>query len=154
MRCVIDTSVLERALRSTTGPSFKILEAIIEGKFEITANAALALEYEEVLSRPDHRAAHWCNDKQFKALLDVIMARLVYAPAYWRLRPVYERPDRAARPPDENDQMVVEAAVNAGADVIVTGNVKDIAPAAERYGVETLSPTEFLARFEHEWRLR
>jgi putative PIN family toxin of toxin-antitoxin system len=154
MRCVIDTSVLDRALRSAAGPSFRILEAIIEGKVEITANAALALEYEEVLSRPDHRAAHWCNDEQFEAILNVIMAQLVYAPAYWRLRPVYERQENTGRRADENDQMVVEAAINGGADVIITGNVKDIGPAADRYGIETLSPTEFLTRFEHERRPR
>jgi predicted nucleic acid-binding protein len=152
MRCVIDTSVLDRAFRSATGPLFRILETLIDGGLEITANAALALEYEEVLSRPDHRAAHWCDDEEFEILLDTIMARLVYAPAYWRLRPVYERQENTGRRADENDQMVIEAAVNGGADVIVTGNVKDIAPAAKRYGIETLSPTEFWTRFEHDRR--
>jgi hypothetical protein len=36
--------------------------------------------------------------------------------------------------------MVLEAAVNGRADAIVTFNHRDFAPAAEKFGIEVLSP--------------
>jgi predicted nucleic acid-binding protein len=41
---------------------------------------------------------------------------------------------------DADDDMVLEVAVNGGADAIVTLNRRDFDPAAERFGVEILSP--------------
>ena len=47
--------------------------------------------------------------------------------------------------PDENDRHVLAAAIQAGADAIVTFNLKDF-PAAEmdKYHIEVLHPDEFI----------
>ncbi len=46
---------------------------------------------------------------------------------------------------DPGDDMVAEAAVAAGAESIITHNVRDFA-GLERFGIDVLTPGEFLAR--------
>jgi predicted nucleic acid-binding protein len=43
--------------------------------------------------------------------------------------------------------MVLDVAINGHADVIVTNNVKDFALAAERFGLQVLTPRELLIAF-------
>jgi predicted nucleic acid-binding protein len=45
---------------------------------------------------------------------------------------------------DPNDDMVLDVAINGDADAIVTNNMKDIAPVAERFGIQAQTPREFL----------
>ncbi len=47
---------------------------------------------------------------------------------------------------DPVDDMVLEAAVNAMADAIVTFNGKDFADAPQRFGIDVLLPRDALAR--------
>jgi predicted nucleic acid-binding protein len=47
---------------------------------------------------------------------------------------------------DPDDDMVLEAAVAAGGAWIVTHNVRHLASAGSRYGVEVLTPAEALRR--------
>jgi predicted nucleic acid-binding protein len=48
---------------------------------------------------------------------------------------------------DPADNMVLEGAVNAMADVIVSFNVKDDADAPQRFGIDVLLPRDALTRF-------
>jgi predicted nucleic acid-binding protein len=48
---------------------------------------------------------------------------------------------------DENDDMVLDVAINGHADVIVTNNISDLAPAAERFGIQVMTPRDFLIEF-------
>ncbi len=41
---------------------------------------------------------------------------------------------------DPNDEMVLEAAINGGAEAIVTHNVRDFLPAARHFGIEVSTP--------------
>jgi predicted nucleic acid-binding protein len=47
---------------------------------------------------------------------------------------------------DPADEMVLEAAVNGRATVLVTFNVRDFTPAAERFGISVLRPQEVLKK--------
>jgi predicted nucleic acid-binding protein len=49
---------------------------------------------------------------------------------------------------DQNDDMVLEAAVNGQADAIVTFNLRDFGQVAARFGVEVLSPGAAWQRME------
>ena len=51
----------------------------------------------------------------------------------------------AAVPPDPKDDMVVELAVEAACDCIVTHNVTDFT-GAEQFGTRVLTPAQFLKR--------
>jgi hypothetical protein len=85
----------------------------------------LLLEYEAVMSRTEHLGA---------AGLVGSGCRLDYL---WR--PTL---------PDADDDMVLEAAVNGRADSIVTFNLRDFRPWAERFGVAVMSPGEAVTRSE------
>lgn len=43
---------------------------------------------------------------------------------------------------DPNDEMVLETALNAGADALVTFNTKDFAEAVKRFNLKLLTPSE------------
>jgi predicted nucleic acid-binding protein len=71
-------------------------------------------------------------------VLDELVARSRRVRVYWLWRPVA---------PDPDDDMVIECAVNGGAEVIVTFNTCDVQPAHDRFGILVLIPAAFLTRF-------
>jgi predicted nucleic acid-binding protein len=50
--------------------------------------------------------------------------------------------------PDPGDDLVLETAVNGLANVVVTFNRRDFEPAAMRFGLEVLTPSEGVRRLE------
>lgn len=49
---VLDTNVLLSGLKSRKGASFRVLQLLDSGRFEINLSVALVLEYEDVCRRP------------------------------------------------------------------------------------------------------
>ena len=98
------------------------------------ATPALFLEYEEVLKRPEHRAAHGLDHEAIDAFLAALASAIEPVTVHIAWRPQLR---------DPSDEMVLEAAINGRADVIVTFNVKDFAPAA-RFGVSVRFPADVL----------
>lgn len=47
---------------------------------------------------------------------------------------------------DPGDEMVLEAALNGGADALVTHNVRDFVTAALRFGLAVVTPQELMER--------
>ena len=47
---------------------------------------------------------------------------------------------------DPGDEMVLETAVNGGADTLITFNVRDYGEVPRRFGIEVLLPREAIAR--------
>jgi len=68
-------------------------------------------------------------------ILDLIAARGHHAPLDFMWRPQLR---------DADDEMVLEAATNGGADAIVTFNQRDFLPAATTFGVRILTPGDYL----------
>ena len=48
--------------------------------------------------------------------------------------------------PDPDDEHVLEAAIASGSEWIVTYNIRDLAAAAARFGIEAITPAEALRR--------
>jgi uncharacterized protein len=48
---------------------------------------------------------------------------------------------------DDTDNRILECAIAANAQVLVTGNLKHIRPLASYQGIEILTPREFLAKY-------
>lgn len=131
MRFVLDTATIVAALRSNEGASRQLLVWALERRYTSLASVALFVEYEAVATRPEHlRSAGWELD-EVGAVLDALAGVVEPVSVSYSWRPM-------AR--DADDDMVLEAAVNGRADAIVTFNVRDVAAAAERFGVDVLTP--------------
>jgi putative PIN family toxin of toxin-antitoxin system len=137
MRVVIDTSVLVAGLRSRSGGSAALLIEVGADTLELVASPALFLEYEAVLKREKHGLP--------AQYVDAFLAELAHsiqpAEIWYQWRPQLS---------DAADEMVLEAAINGQAEAIVTHNRKDFERAAERFGIEVMSPAQVLERLRQK----
>ncbi len=93
------------------------------------------------MTRSEHLEAAGLSSAEVGALLDSVAAvaepvRLAYL---WR--PTL---------PDMDDDMILETAVNVGADGIVTFNLRDFGIAAEKFGIRILLPGEAVRQWERD----
>lgn len=139
MRVVLDTSVLVAALRSQTGASRLLLNAVLQTKIQLVVSTPLVLEYEAVLARPEHLLAARMNVPEVSDLIDEL-CRIGLQVTMW--------PDMRPQLSDPNDEMVLETAVGGRAQVLVTFNRSDFAGVNERFGIEVLTPLETLMKGE------
>ncbi len=99
----------------------------------------LAMEYEAVCTRLEHRVEAGLSSREVEIFLDAIIAIAEPVPTHFLWRPQLR---------DPNDEMVLEAAVNGRADVLVTFNLRDYGNAAEQFGVDVLLPREALRKIK------
>jgi putative PIN family toxin of toxin-antitoxin system len=135
MRIVIDTSTLIAAVRSPRGASAEILRRVLRAELNTVCSVPLFFEYEAVMLRPEHLAAAGIEAGQAINLLDALAGRVTPVDIRYLWRP---------RLRDPGDDMVLEAAVNGQAAVIVTFNVKDFLPQIHSFGIAVKSPSDFL----------
>ena len=135
-KIILDTCVVESAMRSRDGASFQILRRINTGQFRFGISTTLFLEYEYRLN--------FCRSEGIieasTRTLQAIFAALAYygdeVSIYYRIRPNLK---------DQNDDMVFECCVNYGADYLVTHNVRDFAQGEFKgYSFEIITPQHFL----------
>jgi putative PIN family toxin of toxin-antitoxin system len=138
MRCVLDTDVIIAGLRSAQGASRQIIRMAGRGEITVIATATMMVEYEEVLKRPQHLKAVNLTAMQVDILLDAFAALFEPVTPHFLWRPLLKDPD---------DEMILEAAVNGQAAVIITFNTRHYSPAAGRFGIDILRPGSFLRRF-------
>jgi putative PIN family toxin of toxin-antitoxin system len=131
---VLDTNVLEAAFRSRRGASFEVLSLVGTGRFEIAVSVPLILEYEDVLLRQADDASR--SAARVADTLDYLCSVAKQQPIFFLWRPCLSDPD---------DDMVLELAVAAGCDAIVTHNRRDFAQ-ARTFGVQVWNPAAFLER--------
>jgi putative PIN family toxin of toxin-antitoxin system len=133
LRVVLDTDVLVAALRSDLGASRQLLISALDRKIEMLVSVPLMVEYEAVLTRPEHMDASELTAKEVNEVLDAVAK--VAIPVYLRFlwRPQLK---------DPADEMVLETAVNGGADRLVTFNVRHLAAAAREFGIRVVLPRD------------
>jgi predicted nucleic acid-binding protein len=122
-------------MRSRHGASNQLLQLAYARAFQMLATPALFLEYEEVLGRDEQRAVHGMSPELTAAFLIGIAAILEPVKVYYRWRPQMQ---------DVDDEMVLDAAINGRADVIVTHNLRDFLPVALRFNLRVVSPALFI----------
>ena len=138
---VLDTNVLVAAFRSDIGASRQVLEAARARRFDLLLSVPLMLEYESVLTRPEHLAASGASKEDVSAVLDELASVGKRVELMIRTRPML---------PDLNDEMVLETAINGRADAIVTFNDRDFRPVATRFRFSVLRPGEVVRRLAEE----
>jgi len=131
---VIDTNVWVAALRSKRGASYKLLSLIDSGKFEANLSVPLVLEYEDTAKRLVGEIP--LTERDIDDILDYLCSVAHHRKIYYLWRPYLS---------DPSDDMVLELAVTAACDFIVTFNQSDFA-GIEQFGLNTLTPKEFLQK--------
>ena len=131
MRVILDTDVMVAAFRSAHGASRRCLLWGLKRRVTPLVSTPLLLEYEAVLTRPEHLSISCASAEDVSLVLDAVgessdRVRLDYL---WR-------PQLG----DAGDEMVLETAVNGQADVLVTFNLVDLSKAAVRFGIRALRP--------------
>ena len=130
MKVVFDTNVVASA-SFWRGAPFDCLGAWVQGRCEAVVSAALLAEYDETLAElrldyPDRKGVGWVA-----ALTE--SAELVF--------PV----ERAAgATTDPGDEMILECALAAEADFIVSGDKKHLLVLRQFRGIPIISPADFL----------
>jgi predicted nucleic acid-binding protein len=130
--------VLVAGVRSQRGSSFRLLDLVGDPRWQLNLSPALLFEYEAVMRREATRL--WLEPERVEDLLDFLWAQARKPRIAYAWRPCL---------PDPDDDMILELAVAARANFIITHNVADF-KGAERFGIGILSPRDFLKRLADE----
>lgn len=134
LRVVLDTNVLFSALAfPAESPPAQVFRLLLDGKLHASCSPFILHELEQALEAK----AGWEAEQ-----LQRLRRRL--KPAFTWLVPtshisVITRLDA--------DNRILECAVDAHADALITGNMKDLRPLGVFQGVAILTPREFLAKY-------
>lgn len=128
---VIDTNVVFSALRSQAGASYKLVSMIGTEKFLTFLSVPLLFEYEAVLKR----SFLSIPTGEVDDFLDYICAVSKHVRIHYLWRPHLK---------DPNDELVLELAVAAKVDFVVTYNQRDF-KGIERFDIKAITPKEFLS---------
>ena len=132
---VLDTNILVAAMRSRRGASFRLLSLVgATSAFRISLSVPLVLEYEAVLKRQARELG--LSHAEIDAVLDYLCSVASLREIFYLWRPVLR---------DPRDDFVLELAVTASCESIITFNVKDFA-GAEQFQIRTERPQEFMKR--------
>jgi len=132
LQIILDTNILVAAFRSRRGAANLLLDKLNDSRWQVNVSTPLLLEYEDVLKRPEMK--DFVLESDVDVFLDGLCTIAEHQNIFylWRL---------LAK--DPNDAFILELAVRAGADFIITYNKKDFL-AAESFGVKLATPKEFL----------
>jgi putative PIN family toxin of toxin-antitoxin system len=130
--CIVDTNLLLSGLRSRQGASFRLIQQVAEGNIVPSVTVPLVLEYEDVLSRPG-MLPHYSR-REAEQFVDwwVSVSSAHFVHFLWR-----------PHLPDPKDDMLLEAAMAAGAKHIVSFNLRHL-EACLKLGIKPVTPAEYL----------
>ena len=135
-RVVVDTNVFVSALRSADGSAREVLRRWLTGNYDVCRSLPLFAEYRDLLGRQALFATSPLDAQERQALFHALMATCRLVDVYFLWRPNL---------PDEADNHVLELAVAASAEAIVTHNTRDFRRAELRFPhLAVLTPAEFL----------
>jgi predicted nucleic acid-binding protein len=133
MRVVFDTNVLVAAARSRQGASFALVNSIPAPEFQPCLSVGLYAEWQDVLARPEHLPPGLTSEDAL-GFVRYLAGQCHLQEIHFLWRPFL---------PDANDDMVLELALAAGCQHIITHNVRDFTGSVQ-LGVTALTPREFL----------
>jgi putative PIN family toxin of toxin-antitoxin system len=134
---VLDTDVIVAAMRSPGGASAAILLSARHGLITLLLSVSLAVEYEAVCQKAEHRLAAGLSERQADMFVAAVIAMAEPVLTHFLWRPQLR---------DPNDEMVLEVAVNGRANALVSFNVRDYGDVPRRFGIDLLLPREAIRR--------
>jgi predicted nucleic acid-binding protein len=133
LRVVIDSNVFYAALRSRHGASHRLLlEIDSNDSFQIQLSPPLVFEYEEITKR-DSRVLG-LSHAEIGDVLDYLCSVAGLNSVFYLWRPCL---------PDPDDDMLLELAVAAECQRIVTFNLRDF-HGIDQFGIKAVTPQTFL----------
>lgn len=138
MKLVLDTDVVVAALRSPAGASAELIRMARRGEIVVAASVSLFIEYEAVCLRQEHLDAAGLTTGDVRVFLDALAGFVVPVPIHFLWRPQLR---------DPADELVLEAAVNAAADALLTFNLRHFRQATGHFGLKLSRPGLFLETF-------
>lgn len=115
---VLDTNILVAALLRGGGSARAVLRACLQEHYVPIVGAALLAEYEAVMGRNDLFAGSSLSAKEREEVFNGFLNRCRWVEVFYAWRPNL---------PDEADNHLIELAVAAQAEAIVTRNLRDLA---------------------------
>ncbi len=141
MRIVLDTAAFVTAVRSGGGAAGEIVRMVFRGELMPLMDLKLGLEYRDVALRPKHLAVSALSREEIVELIEALEAFAEPVEIVLKTRPLST---------DPNDDMVLDVAINGGAEALVTNNTKHFAEAGKRFGIPVLSPAELVSKMRRE----
>jgi len=130
---VLDTNVIVAALRSREGASFKLFSLLPRRCFQPVISVPLVFEYEDACKRM-LGPGNPLTEPDIDTAINMLIAVARPQPVFFLWRPLL---------PDPKDDMILEVAVAAACDAIVTFNIRDFR-GAERFGIRVVTPGDFI----------
>lgn len=132
LQIVLDTNVIYAALRSKRGASYRLLSLLDSDKFEINLSVPLVIEYEDVLKRKIDSLTF--TERKIDQFLNYLCIAGNWHEVYFLWRPILKDPE---------DDMILELAVRAGCQYIITYNKQDF-QGVDKFGIQLATAKEFL----------
>jgi len=132
IQIVIDTNIFISSLYSSRGYAHELFSQIDSDKFEINISVPLILEYEDVAKRMLDKLV--ISEEDVDAVIDYVCSIGNRHEIFYLWRPFLK---------DPKDDMVLELAVAAGCEYIVTYNQKDFEGVRDQFGIFIVTPKEF-----------
>ena len=137
IKMVIDTNILVSALRSDMGASFALVSSLPSAKFSFYLSVPLYTEYQAVLTCKKHMTGR-STQTELLAFLRYLCKIAMHQKIFYLWRPWLK---------DPKDDMVLELAVAAKCEYIITYNLKDFSN-IQKFGIRAVTPGEFLKIIE------
>lgn len=136
---MLDTDVLVAALLRNGGAARDVLRACLRHHYQPVIGPALMAEYEDVMGRAALFARSTLTTGEREEVLDALLSCCRWVEVFYAWRPNL---------PDEADNHLIELAVAAQADAIVTRNVRDLARGELKFpALRVLTPQQCLEAF-------
>jgi predicted nucleic acid-binding protein len=118
-----------------------LLGAALNQQLTMLAGVPLFFEYEAKCTSPIHWTAADLDQIQSEIFMDGLAALIEPVKTHFLWRPMLR---------DPNDEMVLEVAVNGGADAIVTSNLRDYGNVPKKFNIEVITPAIAIRRVRNE----
>ena len=134
---VLDTNVFIRAALRPRSPSARVVDAYLDGKFQLVLSQDVLQELLTVLLLPEIREVHgWSDDKILQFVINLPAGAALYAgQAYVP----------ASLPRDLTDVKFLSLAHEADADYLVTKDGRHLLRVKKYRRTRIVTPTQFLA---------
>ena len=119
-------------IHSSRGASFRVLQAIEEGKLKVVLSTTLLFEYEDILKR--NQVVLGLTNQEIEKILDYLCMQSEHQKIYFLWRPFLA---------DLKDDHLLELAIASGTKLIVTHNTKDF-KGVEEFGIRSITPKKLL----------